>query len=258
MVPEQTIIKVTGPDSIVERIKEVKAVVDVTGIPTTTVKNCALKLYDADGDLIDNTYLNYVGKSDGINVTVSMLNTKTIPLVFNYSGTPAENYKVIDVDWKPETIEIAGNAEVLTALTNLRIPAEVVNVDGISEELQLIVDVTEYLPSGVIVKEESSASVLVIVEVEYTEPVEEEVVENTVSEEDETEKQEETKEPSKEPTQEVKPEEPENTTGESSEEKIDTNESKIENDTSAESGNDETQNDQEKETVENEKTENNS
>ena len=258
MVPEQTIIKVTGPASIVERIKEVKAVVDVTGIPTTTVKNCALKLYDADGDLIDNTYLNYVGKSDGINVTVSMLNTKTIPLVFNYSGTPAENYKVIDVDWKPETIEIAGNAEVLTALTNLRIPAEVVNVDGISEELQLIVDVTEYLPSGVIVKEESSASVLVIVEVEYTEPVEEEVVENTVSEEDETEKQEETKEPSKEPTQEVKPEEPENTTGESSEEKIDTNESKIENDTSAESGNDETQNDQEKETVENEKTENNS
>lgn len=177
MVPEQTIIKVTGPVSIVERIKEVKAVVDVTGLPATSVKNCALKLYDGDGDPIDTTYLNYVGKSDGIDVTVSMLNTKMIPLVFGYSGTPAENYEVSDVDWKPDLIEVAGNSEVLVALTNLRIPEEAVNVDGIDEELQLIVDISEYLPSGVILKDESSASVLVIVEVEYHEPVVEE--ENT-------------------------------------------------------------------------------
>lgn len=170
MIPEQTIIKVTGPVSIVERIKEVKAVVDVTGLPATSVKNCTLKLYDGDGDPIDTTYLNYVGKSDGIDVTVSMLNTKTIPLLFSYSGTPAENYKVADVDWKPELIEVAGNSEVLTALTSLRIPAEAVNVDGIEEELQLIIDITEYLPSGIILKDEATASVLVIVEVEYLAP----------------------------------------------------------------------------------------
>ena len=173
MVPEQTIIKVTGPVSIVERIKEVKAVVDVTGLPATSVKNCTLKLYDGDGDLIDTTYLNYVGKSDGIDVTVSVLNTKTIPLVFSYSGTPAENYKIADVDWKPELIEVAGNSEVLGALTSLRIPAEAVNVEGIDQELQLIIDITEYLPSGVVLKDEASASVLVIVEVEYLAPEEE-------------------------------------------------------------------------------------
>lgn len=173
MVPEQTIIKVTGPLSIVERIKEVKAVVDVTGLPATSVKTCTLKLYDGDGDPIDTTYLNYVGKSDGIDVTVSMLHTKTIPLVFGYTGTPAENYKVADVDWKPELIEIAGNSEVLASLTNLRIPEEAVNVDGIEQELQLIIDITEYLPSGIILKDEATASVLVIVEVEYLAPEEE-------------------------------------------------------------------------------------
>ena len=148
----------------------VKAVVDVTGLPASSVKTCMLKLYDGDGDPIDTTYLNYVGKSDGINVTVSMLNTKTIPLVFSYSGTPAENYKVADVEWKPELIEVAGNSEVLAALTNLRIPAEAVNVDGIEQELQLIIDITEYLPSGVVLKDEASASVLVIVELEYFAP----------------------------------------------------------------------------------------
>lgn len=203
MIPEQTIIKVTGPVSIVERIKEVKAVVDVTGLPATSVKNCTLKLYDGDGDPIDTTYLNYVGKSDGIDVTVSMLNTKTIPLVFSYSGTPAENYKVADVDWKPELIEVAGNSEVLTALTSLRIPEEAVNVDGIEQELQLIIDITEYLPSGIILKDEATASVLVIVEVEYLAP------EGDVQ--DEENQQEETPVKPEEPPEETA--KPENTEG---------------------------------------------
>ena len=57
---------------------------DVTGIPGTTVKTCELKLYDSDGGLIDNTYLNYIGKTNGIDVTVSMLNTKSVPLKFSY------------------------------------------------------------------------------------------------------------------------------------------------------------------------------
>lgn len=209
MVPEQTIIKVTGPVSIVERIKEVKAVVDVTGLPATTVKNCTLKLYDANGDVIDTTYLNYVGKSDGIDVTVSMLNTKTIPLVFSYSGTPTENYRVADVDWKPELIEIAGNSEVLTALTSLRIPAEAINVEGIDQELQLLIDITEYLPSGVILKDEANASVLVIVEVEYLAPETEQ--EESGTREEETTQPEEPSEESQQPedTQETEPPAPE-------------------------------------------------
>ncbi len=182
MVPEQTVIKISGPASIVELIDKVEAVVDVTGLPGTAVKTCFLKLYDAADKEIDNTFLNYIGKSDGIDVTVSMLNTKKIPLVFTYSGTPAENYKVKDIDWKPEIIEIAGNPEVLTALTSLRIPAEAVDVEGIEEELQLVVDITPYLPSGVILKDEELAMVLVIVEVEYIEPVEEETEEEGTDE----------------------------------------------------------------------------
>lgn len=183
MVPEQTVIKVTGPISIVERIKEVKAVVDVTGLPATSVKNCSLKLYDGDGDAIDTTYLNYVGKNDGIDVTVSMLNTKMVPLLFSYTGTPAENYEVAHVEWKPELIEVAGNSEVLSALTSLRIPEEAVNVEGIDSELQLIVDITQYLPSGVVLKDSASASVLVIVELNYIQPAEEGAAEEGTEEE---------------------------------------------------------------------------
>lgn len=173
MIPEQTIIKITGPVSIVERIKTVQAQVDVTGIPGTTVKTCELKLYDSDGGLIDNTYLNYIGKTNGIDVTVSMLNTKSVPLKFSYMGTPAENYVVKEISFKPEVVDIAGNAGVLSSISKLEIPEEAVNVEGIDDELQLVVDLTQYLPSGVILKNGEDASVLVIVEVEYVEPEEE-------------------------------------------------------------------------------------
>lgn len=199
LIPEQTIIKITGPISLVQRIKTVEAPVDVTGIPVTSVRTCELKLYDGLGGEIDNTYLNYIGKKDGINVTVSMLNTKTVPLRFTYSGTPAENYVVKDISYKPETIEIAGTVSVLSGISRWEVPAEAVNVDGIDDELQLVVDLTEYLPPGVVLKDEEASTVLVIVEVEYVEPEEE-------SEEDEETSKGETTKPSDD--EEVKPVEP--------------------------------------------------
>lgn len=174
MVPEQSIIKITGPVSIVERISYVEAQADVTGITATAVRNCELKLYDSAGGEIDNTYLNYIGKNNGIDVTITMLNTKSVPLSFSYTGTPAENYVVKKLTYKPEIIEIAGSAAVLSGFTRLEIPGEAVNVDGIDSELQLVVDLTEYLPTGVIIKQENETSALVIVEVEYVEPEEEE------------------------------------------------------------------------------------
>ena len=178
LVPEQTIIKITGPVSIVERIKTVKAVVDVTGLPATTVKTCNLKLYDGDNDVIDTTYLNYVGKSDGLDVTVNMLHSKMVPLMFGYTGEPDEDVKITDVYWKPELVEVAGTADVLSNLTSLRIPSEAVDVSGIKEELQMVVDITPYLPSGIVLKDESGKSVLVVVEVENVVPEEEQKDQN--------------------------------------------------------------------------------
>ena len=164
--PEQTIIKITGPVSIIERIKKVEAIVDVTGLTTTSVKTCKLHLTDGDGRSIDTAYLNYIGKSDGIDVKVSMLKTKNVPLKFSFQGVPDSDYVVKEISWKPETVSIAGDEEVLAAISKLEIPEEAVDVGGIDQELQLVVNLTPYLPSGVILTDEDEASVLVIVNVE--------------------------------------------------------------------------------------------
>ncbi len=199
LIPEQTVIKITGPVSMIEKIKLVEALVDVTGLPGNAVKTCTLNLYDGADNPIDTKYLNFVGKSDGIDVTVSLLNTKTVPLKFNYSGTPAENYEITGITCKPETIDIAGTSDVLKGISRLEISESAVNVDGIDDELQLVVDVTQYLPSGIILKDEETASVLVMVEVEYVEPVEEEEDEEK-EETEETDKDSTTTKPSTKPS----------------------------------------------------------
>ncbi len=202
LTPEQTVIKITGPVSIVERIKLVEALVDVTGLPGNATKTCALNLYDGADNAIDTKYLNFVGKGDGIDVTVSLLNTKTVPLKFNYSGTPAENYEITEITCKPETVDIAGTSDVLAGISRLEISESAVDVEGIDEELQLVVDITQYLPSGIILKDEESASVLVMVEVEYVEPVEEEEDEDQQEESDkeESDKESATTKPSTKPS----------------------------------------------------------
>lgn len=200
MVPEQTVLKVTGPVSTIEKIKKVEAVVDVTGLPGTTVKNCVLKFYDAAENEIDTTYLNYAGKNDGIDVTVSLLNKKSIPLLFSYSGTPAENYEVSSVKWKPEYIEIAGTASVLKGITSIQIPPEAISVEGADAELQQVVDITPYLPSGIIIPESETSSILVIVELEYVEPEEETEEEQESGKTEQSEKPQNTK-PTEKPDQ---------------------------------------------------------
>lgn len=172
MVPEQTIIKISGPVSIVERIKRVEAEVDVTGLPATSVKTCKLKILDGNNEEMDTAYLNYSGKNEGMDVTITMLNTKVLPLNFDYEGTPAENYHVSAVTSKPEMVTVAGSAGVLAGLRSLDIPASAINVDGIETSRQIIVKLTDYLPEGVLLSDENDESVLVTVETEYVEPEE--------------------------------------------------------------------------------------
>ncbi|MGN0335857.1 MAG: YbbR-like domain-containing protein [Lachnospiraceae bacterium] len=169
MTPEQTILKISGPVSIVNRIKRVIAEVDVTGWTGTSVKKCKLKILGSDGIELDSTYLNYYGKEAGMDVTVNMLNTKTLPLRFEAAGTPAENYIVTEVQSKPESVEVAGNQGILQGLSELLI-SDAVDVEGIEGETQMIVDLKEHLPEGLMLTDENDATIVVIVKTEYVNP----------------------------------------------------------------------------------------
>lgn len=168
-VPEQSMIEISGPSSVVSKIRRVEAVLNASGLTTDGTVHCELRVVDGNNDIISGTdlaTLEFTGKTEGINVSVTMLRTKTVPLRVEYSGTPDAGYSFSSISYKPENIEIAGTAESIADVTEIVIPGEAVNIDGITENLQTTVDITPYLPEGIRLKDSTEASIAVVVEIE--------------------------------------------------------------------------------------------
>ena len=184
-LPEQSLIEISGPVSVVEEIERVVATVDVTGLNSDRTKTCALTLYNAAGNVVDDTYLEYTGKTEGIDVTVTMLRTKTVSVnLEGYVGEVAEGYKFISISYKPDSIEVAGTSTDLSGVTSIEIPEDAVDIEGITESMSLAIDIAQYLPDGLrlVDSDVSTVAVAVVVEeivsAEYEIPVEDIEIEN--------------------------------------------------------------------------------
>ena len=82
-VPER--VSIRGPKSVIDKISKVEASVSVSGLSQDTVLPSELILYDQDGNKIDQQLLmNNLG-TDGVGISVQLLNTKNIPIVFDTS-----------------------------------------------------------------------------------------------------------------------------------------------------------------------------
>lgn len=170
MIPEQRVLSVTGPASLIARIKRIEAEVDVTGRSADDTVICNLTVLNSDGDLLDTTSLEYNGKTNGMPVKLTMLKTKEVGLQFEVSGTPAAGYRYTGLTFKPETIEIAGSTGNLQGLNKISIPAEAVNIDGLTETQQFEVNLVPYLPENIRVVDEATDGLAVVtVEIEANE-----------------------------------------------------------------------------------------
>lgn len=165
-LPEQSMIQISGPASVIAKIKRVEVEIKVTGVNSDRVIHGKLNVLNSDGEAVDTTYLEYTGKTDGMDVTITVLRTKTVPLKIGHSGTPGDGYSFSSISYKPESVQIAGASEIISTVSAITIPDEVVDIEGITENQQQTIDITPYLPDGIRLADEADASVAVSVEVE--------------------------------------------------------------------------------------------
>lgn len=165
-VPEQGLIQISGPSSVIAKIKRVAVEISITGVNSDRTLTGTVYLYDSDGSKLDTSYLDYYGKTEGMDVNVTVLKTKTVPLRVGCSGVPAEGYSFLRLSYKPEMIEIAGASADIGSVSAVVIPDEVVDITGISEDTQFSVDISEYLPSGIRLANDTDTTVAISVELE--------------------------------------------------------------------------------------------
>lgn len=170
---DQNLVRLSGPESVIAKISSAQVVVDVSGMKENISTSAELRLYDADGKQIINDSIT--ANITSVNVNVSILATKTVPIVYHTMGTPAEGYDLTgEIVGTPEEILIAGSQSQLDKITVIEVPETALNVTGQTENMTVLLNITDYLPSGVILGDKNfrgSVSVEVMIEKIETEKV---------------------------------------------------------------------------------------
>lgn len=140
------VLKISGPSSVVSQIDTVVAVINVEGMSSDVTDSVVPVLYDADGNVINTAKLKL--SLSTVTISAQILNTKDVPVEFSTSGKVADGYVVTGIETSLDNVRIKGESGVLNTVNKITIPAEVLDVTDLTEDLQSTVDISSYLPSG--------------------------------------------------------------------------------------------------------------
>ena len=153
------VISVRGPAEYVSKIESVRAYCDVTGRNMDTSETVVPVFYDADGKEVDTTRLQI--SVDTVDVYVEIVSVKEVPIVVETSGSLADGLELTGITTDPATVMIKGESSELNRVTNITIPASVISLSDITQDLTTTVDITSYLPDGVTLLDSQDAQVSV-------------------------------------------------------------------------------------------------
>lgn len=164
------IVEIMAPQSVMEQIHSVGIEVNVDGMNSEVSGTAQLKLYDVAGkelNLDPASYEDYafsISQSE-ISYTVPLLKTKEVGLRFDTpQGTVAEGYRYTGIQGANQTVHIAGLRGALADVEFIQIPSEVLNLDGATQNVEVQIDTSRYVPEGITVESENVVTVTLVVE----------------------------------------------------------------------------------------------
>ena len=159
--------------SNVSRVEKAVAKVDVTGATGDIITSVDLVLYDKEGAEISTDKLEMNVKS--VTTTVIIYPTKTVPVVYEIAGEPAEGFVTTgEVTYGVTEVEVMGSNSNLSRISEIAVKDEEISIEGAVENVVLNVDLDNYLPSGIYRVDRASDDGRSTVEVEIVPIIEQE------------------------------------------------------------------------------------
>ena len=153
-------VTITGPKSVISKIDNVTAQIDVNGMSQSGMKKGKLKVYDKNHDELTEKQMSYIKfdiPSTTVDVKVDLW--RLVPDIyinasFAYSGNPAAGYQVDSVTSTPEKVSIVGSEDALRQFTaagnKITIPSsEERDISGKTSDCDFSVDLSEYLSKDI-------------------------------------------------------------------------------------------------------------
>jgi YbbR domain-containing protein len=138
------IIRVSGPKSKIDRIKNIIVETDVSEYSKSFAVIGEVKAVDENGKEIDKSNLKFNEKY--VTVNISVYKKKKIDLKINTTGEPANGYVMTGIEYEPKTIEIAGEDTLLKSINSLVISED---ISGATENIEKPINLQEYLEEGI-------------------------------------------------------------------------------------------------------------
>ncbi len=147
---EQNMVRVSGPESFINRIARASVDVDVTGFTSNIGTDADILLYDAEGNVLDPTSSGASMNIKTVRVNVQILETKYVPVNYVVTGEPASGYAMTgQVEATPSEVLIAGRSSAIASISEITVDAPELDVTGQTANVNATIELAGYLPSGV-------------------------------------------------------------------------------------------------------------
>lgn len=145
---DQTMIKVSGPKSVVDRIDHAGVEIDVSGATSSLSANVEVLFYDAEDVQVESG--NLVMDVNYVHMSVEVLAAKPVPVEVNVSGTPAPGFLATgEIQCEPSMVNVAGSVSALNNISRILIPEEQMNLDGAEGDVINVINIRELLPDNI-------------------------------------------------------------------------------------------------------------
>ena len=166
-------IKITGPQSLIQKIDKVIATVNLDGKTEDSMLLADLKIIDKNQEELkprQMEYLKFNNTAQSVSVSVDLWKVKNdIKLNAGYVGYTASGYKVEKITLTPSDLTVAGTDEALQALANsgntITIPDSYIDVSGRNDDFETKIDISDVLPGDIKLTDGSNSTVIASVSI---------------------------------------------------------------------------------------------
>jgi YbbR domain-containing protein len=143
----QNIVRLSGPESVIDSVDHVEAAVSIDGYSTDINTSAELKLYDAEGNEIKSSAITM--NISTVNIAITILATKEVPVTFVLPDEPPTGYIISgDIVSDPASVTIAAKKSTLDSITKISVTDTGLSVAEQKSDLTTTINIKKYLPSG--------------------------------------------------------------------------------------------------------------
>ena len=159
-----TVVTVSGPASIIRQIASVGCDIDISEASEDVVVDATPVFYDAYGDRLTFRDDRITVTPETISCTAHILHGKEVAVQFSTTGTPASGYTFAGIETSRNSVAAVAKKDILDSINTIVIPSSVLNLDGLTRDRDIDIDISAYMPEGVTIEGPSNITVRLKIE----------------------------------------------------------------------------------------------